>query len=367
MAAVVKTKTKPACKYGSKCYRRNAQHLRDYSHPEAEKQDDNSGNAMAKANSDVESNTTGKQKRTIQDFFSPSHKNTEAASKQEETPPTKKPKTSTETSPQGEGELAKGGTRESPSQEEQDESLEQEEDAEKEAPVYPDDVRQCIKETFLVEMPEDFYQFWDFCQGCNKLDPSSALRKSLGLRLGGPFDILSGRHKKVLKNKRGKYPNFLLHHRFYYDPPEFQTVLIADDDSKFHIGYFRDDPSEMPVFLASNSPGPTSSSKGKIFQYGDNIFAAVHTYATLKVKSEKGDKKKLMEQVIQSIEREAKKLQLSLERVTKSMKKREKKVNCPTFHEAGMVVPVDANDVGYRPVPESPRRIAVGTLLHASD
>ena len=43
----------------------------------------------------------------------------------------------------------------------------------------------------------------------------------------------------------------------------------------------------------------------------------------------------------------------SLEMKTKAMKARDKKVNCKTFHNAGIVVPVDANDVGYRPVPES--------------
>ena len=36
------------------------------------------------------------------------------------------------------------------------------------------------------------------------------------------------------------------------------------------------------------------------------------------------------------------------------MKARDKKSVCKTFHGAGMVVPVDDNDVGYREVPETP-------------
>ena len=39
---------------------------------------------------------------------------------------------------------------------------------------------------------------------------------------------------------------------------------------------------------------------------------------------------------------------------TKAMKARDKKVNCKLFHGAGLVVPVDDNDVGYREVPETP-------------
>ena len=36
------------------------------------------------------------------------------------------------------------------------------------------------------------------------------------------------------------------------------------------------------------------------------------------------------------------------------MKERDKKVVCKTFHGAGLVVPVDENEVGYREVPETP-------------
>jgi len=35
------------------------------------------------------------------------------------------------------------------------------------------------------------------------------------------------------------------------------------------------------------------------------------------------------------------------------MKARDKKVVCKSFHGAGIVVPVDDNEVGYRPVPET--------------
>ena len=56
-------------------------------------------------------------------------------------------------------------------QQDVDDAHEDNEDSSAEAPVYLDDVKECIKETFLLEMPDDFYQFWDFCKQCNRLDP----------------------------------------------------------------------------------------------------------------------------------------------------------------------------------------------------
>ncbi|RUS74230.1 hypothetical protein EGW08_017998 [Elysia chlorotica] len=369
MAAPAKATTRrsrPACKYGKTCYRQNPQHQRDYSHPDEDKNDDEP--ELNEGGSDDVAKQK-KQRKTIQDFFNPSHNDRTKANKcdPEQSPPSKKMKTdSLDDTAQNEAEVEDESAKPSPVQQDNDDAPLSENganDVSTEAPVYPDDVRECIKETFLLEMPEDFYQFWDFCKQCNKLDPRSALKKSLNLCLSGPFDILSGRHKLVTKNKRGKRPNFLLHQRFYYDPPEFQTVLTSNRDDKFHIGYF-DDPKEMPVFMASSTPGSTSSPKEKLVQCGDNIFAAAllnlffhidqpffspqHTCIT-GLKIGKGG----IEQLIQSIEKEANKLNLSLAPVTKSMKERQKKVNCPTFHGAGMVVPVDANEVGYRPVPET--------------
>lgn len=63
-----------------------------------------------------------------------------------------------------------------------------------------------------------------------------ALQSSIGLQLVGPYDILAGKHKKT--NKSGDV-NFNLHWRFFYDPPEFQTVLTGDSKLQYHLGYFR--------------------------------------------------------------------------------------------------------------------------------
>jgi hypothetical protein len=44
--------------------------------------------------------------------------------------------------------------------------------------------------------------------------------KDVGLLLVGPFDILSGSLKKAIQRKLSLY---LIHWRYYYDPPEFQV------------------------------------------------------------------------------------------------------------------------------------------------
>lgn len=54
-----------------------------------------------------------------------------------------------------------------------------------------DDAKQFIKNKFLVDMPEDFYQFWKFCTKLNPKNPLHAF-KEVGLVLIGPFDVLAG-------------------------------------------------------------------------------------------------------------------------------------------------------------------------------
>ena len=61
-----------------------------------------------------------------------------------------------------------------------------------------------------------------------------------------------------------------------------------------------------------------------------------------------------MKDLSESLTNCAEKNGFSMETKTKSMKARDKKVVCKSFHGAGIVVPVDDNEVGYREVPETP-------------
>ena len=63
-----------------------------------------------------------------------------------------------------------------------------------------------------------------------------ALKESLGLQLVGPYDVLSGSFDDV---KESDIISYHLHYRYYYDPPEFLTVIRGDDKTGFHVGYYR--------------------------------------------------------------------------------------------------------------------------------
>lgn len=85
-------------------------------------------------------------------------------------------------------------------------------------------VQKTIKELFLVEMPKDFYQFYEFCKSISKDNPLLAC-KSACLKLVGPYDVLGGKIKD-LANEKDK-ERYFTHWRYYYDPPEFQVCVIC--------------------------------------------------------------------------------------------------------------------------------------------
>ena len=84
------------------------------------------------------------------------------------------------------------------------------------------DAREIINKLFLTEMPEDFYQFYDFCKECSKKDPLLAF-KIVDIKLVGPFDVMEGKFSKF--EYQDKY---LRHWRYFYDPPEFQVHRCFD-------------------------------------------------------------------------------------------------------------------------------------------
>ena len=63
-----------------------------------------------------------------------------------------------------------------------------------------------------------------------------AFKESLGLQLVGPYDVLSESFDDV---KESDIISYHLHYRYYYDPPEFLTVIRGDDKTGFHVGYYR--------------------------------------------------------------------------------------------------------------------------------
>lgn len=206
------------------------------------------------------------------------------------------------------------------------------------------DLSKAIKQLFLVEMPQDFYDFWEFCNTVDEKNPQGVF-SDLDLHLVGPFDVLA---KKFDGKKRTD--NVLCHWRYYYDPPEFQTVIKKDGKDLYHIGYLRDDPKEMPAVVASNSAahGP------KLNLMGDNIFAAIDAEINKSIEKAKNSLREKFEKIKDDMKKFAQSKNYSLDVRTPKTKTRDKRVVAKTFHGLGIVVPYDKkNDVGYRPLPES--------------
>lgn len=129
------SESKPECKYGSACYRKNPQHFKDYSHPAEDLSLSGQHHDVVDKSEDVPASlpTTRKRVRRLSESggSSQSKRNMEPLSE--------------------EGSTDKGSVISS------DE----------------DDVKANIKRKFLVQMPDDFYQFWEFCKIMKPSDPLS--------------------------------------------------------------------------------------------------------------------------------------------------------------------------------------------------
>jgi hypothetical protein len=149
--------------------------------------------------------------------------------------------------------------------------------------------------------------------------------------------------------------------RYYRDPPEFQTILASTDkESNFHVGYYRDDPSEIPVFMGAigGKKGTPEYDNCKFVMMGDNIFAALYLQIAQLVAKANPFKMTAMQKLKESIHFHAtmknQDLSFRLEAKSTAMKFRDKKKVTPTFHGAGLVVPYNKEtQLGYREIPET--------------
>ncbi|GFU37820.1 histone PARylation factor 1, partial [Nephila pilipes] len=177
-------------------------------------------------------------------------------------------------------------------------------------------------EEILKSMPEDFFEFWNFCKTVNEVKPEDAFSE-LGLQLVGIYDLLS---KQLPKKKKVALH---CHYRYYYDPPELQTVIKSNDKNLYHIGYFRDEPDKHPSVLVSNSAavGP------KLTLKGDNIFAAMNAELTERLKKLKQTalRSKFLK-IQENLRKCAKNKKYSIEISTAKTKARNKKVVSKTFN-----------------------------------
>lgn len=204
-----------------------------------------------------------------------------------------------------------------------------------------------IRHKFLVEMPEDFYEFWKFINSIKKDVTNAAalqhMESVLQLQLVGPFEFLAGKFHKA---KIGEPGDYLRHWRFYYDPPEFQTVFVRQGTG-IHYGYWRDVPQDKERLMLARNDATRSCE----FEFvAGNIFDALlhylqHDYVgTPFTTGQVAAIKKATKQYISDNS-----LELSQLEILKT--ERNKRVVTKSFHRAGIVVPYERkSQQGYRPL-----------------
>ncbi|XP_076274246.1 histone PARylation factor 1 [Rhynchophorus ferrugineus] len=301
-----------ACQYGSKCYQKNSVHHQKYKHPPSKKR--------------IRTDTENDVKRIKRDDV----KKDADVELPENHSKTADPDLNTDKSDLGYER-----------NESNEEVTSSNEDVPKTRTAKQFDPANFIKQKFLVDMPSDFYAFWDFCKGLCPSEPENAL-KDVGLQLVGPYDVLAGKFYNIDEPSEADY---LIHWRYFYDPPEFQTILKGDDKTGFHIGYFRDSPEDLPVFLASNC----SKTDGILKIVGDNIFAAVSIYLDHFKKTGDPFKKMHVSKFQSTLKNKAEELKLSLSERTAKIKERDRKIVSRSFNKVGIIVPYDRKtQTGYR-------------------
>ncbi|BES95007.1 Uncharacterised conserved protein (DUF2228) [Nesidiocoris tenuis] len=303
--------TKVDCKYGAECYQKNPAHLKKYNHPK-------------KRERTRESEPPQKRSKNGDDKEPVEEKDNQTTDRSD-TSPSKA--TDCDAKPIAD-------------------DTESVANSEKELIVMaelPDDPAARIKALFLVGMPEDFFEFYKFCSQLQKKPAKKALA-AIGLELVGPFDVLDGSVKDCTQEEA------LRHYRYFYDPPEFQTVLKGDDKSGLHYGYFRDDPKDQPCFVACNSVEDGC----KINVVAANLFGALSYHIDKCLKTADPFRKMQIQRVQTDLNKYTKKQNISLSYLTPEMRARRSKCVSKGWHGAGVVVPYDKKtDVGYRDIIEN--------------
>ncbi|XP_044011697.1 histone PARylation factor 1 isoform X2 [Aphidius gifuensis] len=319
-----------ACQYGEKCYQKNPAHHDKYKHPPkiSKPNDDNKNtkglkhqftSASSSSSSDNDDKITDESKKIIPESSDEESDDSSNDLKTESSVTTTQVACTSESSTK-EDKIPENKAIKSYDTLNPHEKL--------------------IQDLFLVQMPDDFYKFYEFCSTINSKNPQLALQ-SIDLELVGPFDVLSG---KITEPKNDK-DIYLTHWRYFYDPPEFQTILKGNDKEGLHYGYWRDEPNEQPPLVAKN----LANIDCKIVACGPNIFAAVlaHTEEVLK-KANLFTKPKIL-QISQKLKSFAKENNIFMEKLSTEMKTRNRKVVAKTFFGIGIVVKYDTKtQLGYR-------------------
>jgi hypothetical protein len=185
------------------------------------------------------------------------------------------------------------------------------------------------------------------CRFCKGFRCADALLEAAGIQFVGPFEALQLLAKHSTRDRGGddgsdgegdKAP-LRIRSRFYYDPPEVLTIARFPSENPKHWGYFRDEPTSLPLFVAESD-----SARGNTFKpLKDTLFGAVLHLLSSASGSSATD-------CLATITAAAKHAGVDAGSDS-ACKSRAKAVIAPTLSGLGIVVPYDkATEVGFRPL-----------------
>ena len=114
--------------------------------------------------------------------------------------------------------------------------------------VGEDDVKGALEDAYGMPMPAELAAVWSIALRCRAKSPVEAFA-SLGVRLVGPFEVLSGHLASDI--------DVHMQWRYKHDPPETMTVLTDATTNRpvKHWCYHRDDPAKLPTMVVKGNKG----------------------------------------------------------------------------------------------------------------
>lgn len=201
---------------------------------------------------------------------------------------------------------------------------------------FADPDREPLETAYGMPFPLDFFRMYECMARLSPNDPLTAF-SVVGLLAVGPFEEL---HKMRRFDGYLPDPEFQMklnmQHRFYFDPPEFQTLFISNKDN-FHMGYWRISPDQMPAYVVGNV-----GVNKIITSEGSNLLTAFKNYIWMKQRKSSrtgaSNLKKIYDEVAKFCEEKG---DINSDRKNDELIKKSFQVEAKSAHAMGFVVPWD--------------------------
>lgn len=172
----------------------------------------------------------------------------------------------------------------------------------------------------------------------------------LNVSLVGPFEYLRGDLDSLSDEQ------LLTHYRYYFDLPEFQTIMVQREDADhIHYGYWRDDPEKNPVGICKSKGGRVVlESAGKNTKWIEAVACNLFDFTKERIEQIRchHPEPKTVSTLSEAVDAFVDKHGIETTQMGDEgcpFKRRSRGIVTPTFHRFGLVVKME-NDIGYRPI-----------------